>query len=104
MLEDAIGLLILVIVAIILLAFAGMSIVFSFELISSAISWFGQGPAIGWTVLGSLVGGLFGVLQGRKARGRADDPRKLYLTAGLLCSLLLLAGIFSPAGHKLLGW
>lgn len=104
MIEDAIGLLILAIVAVILMMLAGLSILFSFDLLSSAVSWIGQGPAMGWTVLGAMFGTLFGVVQGMRVRGSSDDLRKVYAGAVAAAVLLLAAGVTSPAGRVLLGW
>jgi hypothetical protein len=101
--EDAIGLVILIIVAIVLIASAGFAVLFSFDLFSSSVSWFGQGPAIGWTLLGAMGGALFGIVQGMKARGKSDDLRRIYFAAALAGVVLLAAGVTSPAGRVLLG-
>jgi len=104
MVEDAIGLVILIIVAIILLMIAGFCALFSFDLLSAAVSWFGQGPAIGWTLLGVIGGSLFALVQGMKARGKSDDLRKVYIGTAISAVILLAAGIASPAGRSLIGW
>lgn len=103
MFEDAIGLLILAIVAIALLVLLGAGILFGCDLISSAFSWFSVGPAPGWALLGTLVGALYGIITGMKARGKSDDLRKIYFGAALAAALMLAAGVASPAGRHLIG-
>ena len=104
MVEDAIGLVILVLIAVILMVLAGLSALFSTDLMSSAVSWIGQGPAVGWALLGAIGGGLFAVIQGMKARGKSDDLRKAYLGAAVVGMVLLASGVTSPAGRALIGW
>ena len=104
MVEDTIGLVILIIVAIVLLALAGLSVLFSLDLVSSAVSWIGQGPPAGWALLGTLIGALFGVIQGMKLRGKSDDTRRVYIAAALVAVMLIAAGAASPAGRILIGW
>jgi hypothetical protein len=104
MVEDAIGLLILFIIAGVLVVLAGLSVLLSLDLLSSAASWIVRGPAFGWTLLGALFGTLFGVVQGMRTRGKSDDLRKIYFGAAVVAALLAPAGAASPAGRLLLGW
>jgi hypothetical protein len=109
-LEDAIGLLILIVIALallaaliavagLLLAFLGMGVLFVLDLLSSSLSWLGGGPVVGWLVLGALVGLFFGLVTGLKATGRTTHLRHIYGGAAALLALLLAAGITSPVGR-----
>jgi len=103
LLEDAVGLLILIASALVALIGAGWAMLCAGELISGCLAWTGMQPFAGWGVLGAALGGLYGAACGMKARGKADDLRKLYLIASVVAGVLLLLGGFSPAGRHLLG-
>jgi hypothetical protein len=104
MIEDGIGLIILVVLAVILLIFAGFCLIFSLDLLTSSVSWFGQGPAIGWALGGGILGAMLGAKQGIRKRGKSDNLRKPYVGAAICVALLLALGAASPAGMSLIGW
>ncbi len=104
MVEDAIGMFVLAVIAIILAILAGLSLLFSLDLLSAAVSWAGLGPGVGWTLLGGACGALIGMVQGMRARGKSDDLRKVYAGVAIVAVVLVAAGAASPAGRIMLGW
>src|SRR5262249_49938113 len=70
-------------------AFVGVGIVMSLDFAAHGFRWLGvSDPAVGWLLLGVLMGGSMGLAQGLKRSGRQADTIKVYIgAAALACTL-----------------
>lgn len=75
------------------LAYLGMSVIISIDFMARSFNWIGiNKPALGWLLLGCLVGGIIGLVKGLKRAGRKSDVPKVYgIAIALGCALLLAA-------------
>jgi hypothetical protein len=87
------------------LGFVGVGIVMSLDFAAHGFRWLGvSDPAVGWLLLGVLMGGCIGLAQGLKRSGRQADTIKLYIgAAALACTLLFVSflAVNTPASRAL---
>jgi hypothetical protein len=87
------------------LAFVGVGIVMSLDFAAHGFRWLGvSDPAVGWLLLGVLMGGSMGLAQGLKRSGRQADTIKVYIgAAALACTLPFLSflAVSPPASRAL---
>ncbi len=75
-----------------LFAYIGLTFILIGDYIANIFSIIGiSKPEIGWLLLGCLLGGFLGLLQGLKQTGRYSDLYKVYLIAAVL--VLILQGV-----------
>jgi len=80
------------------LAYLGVTLVIALDYVASAFGLLGvSSPPVGWTILGALFGGLFGLVAGlKKARRRSELPL-VYAAAALLALALPLVSYTNRA-------
>lgn len=79
------------------LAYLGMTLLIPIDYFARTFVWVGvSNPATGWLLLGCLVGGMVGLVQGLTRGGRERDVRRVYEGAITLACVFLLASAYAP--------
>jgi hypothetical protein len=76
------------------LAFLGLAIIIPLDFISTSFSWLGvSNPAVGWLLLGYLIGATIGLSKGLKKAGRRSGFWKVYAGAAGVFVILCVGSL-----------